>query len=392
MKNIQIILNAILSSEIFEYILIDRKYRIADFSDGVKKYVENEIEDGNDIRDYFPEIFGYETKIQKVFNDKESRYILETVKKNDYYINIHLNHYSDDILLILLHNITEITLSKLKLLQYSNENMLLYSTIKKILDSQNNYIIVTTDDEVEYANKRFLEYFSLKNTDELNERKLCTFIRASVPIESYNDLYEYAKDEEKQIYVRNDVFLVKATLLEKTYKLFTFSNITQLNNINKELENRINIDPLTNLYKKPYFDKKIKEKLECNERFAVVVIDLDNFKHINDKYGHIVGDKILQEFVRLVKANLRNDDLFSRWGGEEFLILIESDKQEEISHKIEALRALISQHRFNDVGHLTASFGITFSKEGDTIESLLKRADDALYRAKNLGKNRVVTL
>ena len=390
MKNIQIILNAILSQDVFEYILIDKKCRITDFSEGVEKYIGEKVRDGDDVRDHLPEIVGYEEKVQSVFDNEGSRYILETIDKNDYYINIHLEYYSRDIVLILLHNITEITLSKLELLQYSNENMLLYSTIKKILDSQNNLLVVTSNNIVEYANKKFLEYFSVKNLEDLKERKIHNFPLTSLPVKSFDELFDYAKDEEKQMTVGEDTFLVKATLLEKTYKLFTFSNITQLNNINQALESKINIDPLTGLYKKPYFDRRLKEEMKEKGRLTLVVVDLDNFKDINDKYGHIVGDKTLQEFAELIKKNLRKDDLFSRWGGEEFLMLIESDEREKMVQKMDKLRKLIDKHTFRTIGHLTASFGIALSKEDDTPETLLKRADDALYLAKKLGKNRVV--
>lgn len=391
MKSIKIILDTILSSELFEYILIDRHYRIRDLSEGVTVYLDPSVKIGDDIRDYLPEMVGYEHNIEEVFANKESRFILETVNKNDRYVNIRLNHFSHDVLLILLHNITEITLSKLQLLQYSNENVLLYNTIKKILDSQNNLLIVTTGQEVEYANKRFLEYFSFKSVDELNEREVCTFFKTTRPINSYDDLYAYAKDEEKQIFIRDDVFLIKAALLEKTYKLFTLSNITQLNNIHKDLEHKINIDPLTHLYKKPYFDKRVKKALQIKHPFSLVVIDLDNFKQINDQHGHLVGDKILVEFVELIRKNLRKDDLFARWGGEEFLLMIDSHNRQGIIRRLEHLKQAIEEHRFASVGDLTASFGLTLSKEDDTVESVLNRADEALYEAKSLGKNTVVS-
>ncbi|OQX50246.1 MAG: hypothetical protein B5M46_00935 [Epsilonproteobacteria bacterium 4484_20] len=390
MKNIQIILNAILSQDVFEYILIDKDHRITNFSEGVEKYIAEAIQAGDDIRDHLPEMVGYEEKVRSVFENKNNKYILETVQKNDYYINIHVEHYSHDIALILLHNTTEITLSKLELLQYSNENMLLYSTIKKILDSQNNLLVVTSNNRIEYANRKFLEYFGLESVDEIKERDAHNFGLTSLPIKDFDELYEYTKDEEKQLTIGEDAFLVKATMLERTYKLFTFSNITQLSNTNQLLEHKINIDPLTGAYKKPYFDEKLREELKKGTPFSLVVMDLDNFKDINDHYGHIVGDTILQEFTQLIKSNLRKDDLFSRWGGEEFLVLIKCKERDKIIQKIEKLREMLEKHSFETIGHITASFGITISRDGDSFEELLKRADDALYLAKKSGKNRVV--
>jgi len=360
MKNIQIILNAILSQDVFEYILIDKDCRITNFSEGVEKYIAEAINIGDDIRDHLPEMVGYEEKVRSVFKNKNNKYILETVQKNDYYINIHVEYYSQDIALILLHNTTEITLSKLELLQYSNENMLLYSTIKKILDSQNNLLVVTSNNRIEYANRKFLEYFSLKSVDEIKERDEHNFGLTSLPVKDFDELYEYT------------------------------SNITQLSNTNQLLEHKINIDPLTGAYKKPYFDEKLREELKKRIPFSLVVMDLDNFKDINDHYGHIVGDTILQEFTQLIKSNLRKDDLFSRWGGEEFLMLIKCKERDKIIQKIEKLREMLEKHSFETIGHITASFGITISRDGDSFEELLKRADDALYLAKKSGKNRVV--
>jgi len=390
MKNIQIILNAILSQDVFEYILIDRAYQITDLSENVTRYFGETLHRGDDVRDYLPEIVGYEDRIETVLEDEKSRYVLETVYKNDHYIDIHLEHYSKEKVLILLHNTTEITLSKLELLQYSNENQLLYNTIKKILDSQNNLLVVTSNNKIEYANKKFLEYFSLKSLDELKERNENNFSITSLPVSSFDELYEYAKEEEKELTIGEDTFLVKATLLEKTYKLFTFSKITKLCDANRALEAKINRDPLTGLYRKSFFDEKLAEALEYDQSVTLVIADIDNFKVINDRYGHLAGDRVLREFADLVGSQLRESDLFARWGGEEFLILFNCSKQEKIVEKIETIRQMIDSHVFDGVGHITVSFGVAASTENDTAYSLLERADKALYLAKKKGKNRVV--
>ncbi|BAF71796.1 diguanylate cyclase [Sulfurovum sp. NBC37-1] len=390
MKNIQIILNAILSQDVFEYILINRKYHITDFSEGVESYIGKNVQRGDEIYDYLPEIVGYEDRVASVFEDANNRYILETVYKNDHYINIHLEHYSHDIVLILLHNTTEITLSKLELLQYSNENILLYNTIKKILDSQNNLLVVTSNNRIEYANKQFLEYFSIRDLYHLKEREAYNFALTSLPVESFEELYEYAKEKERTLMVGKDTFLVKATPLEKAYKLFTFSKVTQLNEVNQTLKNKIDHDPLTGLYRKSFFDIKLHEKLDERKEAVLAIIDIDDFKKINDNYGHLVGDMVLLEFTDLIRKNMRANDLFARWGGEEFLILFECTDTGKIVKKIEQIRQIIEKHPFKTIGHLTASFGLSTSLKNDTLESLLERADSALYIAKKTGKNKLV--
>jgi len=390
MKNIQIILNAILSQDVFEYILIDKNYTITNFSEGLSNYIGTTPKVGDEVMDCLPELVGYEEKIDTIFDNEDFRYILETIHKNNYYINVHLEHYDDDTAMILLHNTTEITLSKLELLQYSNENTLLYSTIQKILDSQNNLLVVAHNNVIEYANKRFMEYFSLRSMDDLKDRTLYNFGLTSLKVNNFEELYEYAKDKEQKVTIGEDTFLVKATLLEKTYKLFTLSNITHLNNINQALKSKIDFDPLTGIYRKQFFDTKLIDELKEDSNFTLVVIDIDDFKKINDTYGHLVGDKVLKEFTSIIQSHLRQGDIFSRWGGEEFLILIKCYTKEPIIEKIEHIRQLIEKHQFDGVGSLTSSFGITISHSTDTIDTIYKRADEALYQAKKLGKNRVV--
>ncbi len=390
MKNIQIILNAILSQNVFEYILMNRDYRITGLSEGVEKYMETVPKVGEDIMVYLPELIGYEERIDSVFDNRDINYILKTIHKNEYYVNLHLEYYDDKNVMILLHNTTEITLSKLELLQYSNENMLLYSTIQKILDSQNNLLVVTHGNTIEYANKKFLEYFSIKSIEDIKERKQYSFDLISMKVKSFEELYEYANNQEQKVMIGKDTFLVKATLLEKRYKLFTLTNVTQLDNINQVLQGKVDFDPLTGVYRKQYFDERLKNEFKKNDNFILAVIDIDNFKNINDTYGHLVGDKVLKEFAQIIKNNLRKEDMIARWGGEEFLVFVKCDDEKMVLRKFEHIRQLVKSHTFTTTGSLTASFGVTLPRNGDTIDTIYKRADEALYRAKKLGKDRVV--
>ena len=355
-----------MSQDVFEYILIDKNYKIVKFSDGIERYIDAVPEEGDDALDYLPELIGYESRVEHIFNQSNIHYVIETVKKNNYYVNLYVEHYSSEIALILLHNITEITLSRLELLQYSNQNTLLYNTIQKILDSQNNLLFITHNNYIEDIDISYL------------------------PPEYFNHLYRYAKDKEQQISLGENTFLIKATLLEKTYKLFTLSNVTDLSSINQVLERNINHDPLTGIYRKHYFDKLLAEELQKEYAFSLVVIDIDNFKSVNDTYGHIAGDKTLQEFTAIIQKQLQHNDIFARWGGEEFLILIKHHQKEIIAEKVEAIRKSIEEHTFKDAGELTASFGIAVSKRNDTPTALFNRADEALYLAKGFGKNRVI--
>lgn len=150
-------------------------------------------------------------------------------------------------------------------------------------------------------------------------------------------------------------------------------------------------DPLTGLLNrrageyllKQYDDEKqISDKLLC-----LIMMDIDNFKKINDTYGHIVGDKILKSSSLLIKKSARSTDSVIRWGGEEFLIIVPDSRLKDALEFAERIRISLEQHEDSEVGHSTASFGVAELQFGEGIVSLLNRADKALYKAKLNGKN-----
>jgi hypothetical protein len=128
MKNIEIILNAVLKKNIIDYILVDKDLCVVSTSEGVSKYIGAMPMQGDDILNHLPEFIGSEDEIQKIFPDSTYSFILESVYKNEYYLNISAEYYSEDTVLVLLHNITDATLSKQKLLQYENELILTHNT------------------------------------------------------------------------------------------------------------------------------------------------------------------------------------------------------------------------------------------------------------------------
>lgn len=128
------------------------------------------------------------------------------------------------------------------------------------------------------------------------------------------------------------------------------------------------------------------------ETFSVILFDLDHFKQVNDKYGHLIGDKVLVEFVNLVEANTRSHDLVGRWGGEEFLIICPNTTAAEATMVAEQLRHKVNDFTFTSVGSLHASFGVAeYARKNVVPEELLSHADKALYFAKENGRNRVVS-
>jgi diguanylate cyclase (GGDEF)-like protein/PAS domain S-box-containing protein len=152
-------------------------------------------------------------------------------------------------------------------------------------------------------------------------------------------------------------------------------------------------DHLTQIYNRQKFDELFKQEIERSRRYGgpitLVIFDIDHFKQINDTYGHKSGDTVLTSLTRYVHHELRSSDIFARWGGEEFVILMPNTNYETTLHKTEHLRLGIKRLDIPDVGSVTCSFGVADVETAKEPEATLERADAALYRAKQTGRNRV---
>jgi diguanylate cyclase (GGDEF)-like protein len=162
----------------------------------------------------------------------------------------------------------------------------------------------------------------------------------------------------------------------------------------RELERLARIDPLTGIGNRRDFEDKLGEAFARLRRFgegsALIMLDIDNFKAVNDNYGHERGDAVLIEATGRLGAALRTTDSLSRWGGEEFAVLAARTAEGAVE-LAERLRAALSSAPFGDVGTVTVSLGVTLLGEGDEPDRAVERADRALYRAKAHGRNRVET-
>ncbi|MCG8619153.1 MAG: transporter substrate-binding domain-containing protein [Desulfobacterales bacterium] len=167
----------------------------------------------------------------------------------------------------------------------------------------------------------------------------------------------------------------------------------QLEEKNIALEELSVTDKLTGIYNRMKLDSAVTEEIGRYERykhpFGIILLDIDHFKSVNDTYGHQVGDKVLQEIARLLTTYTRKSDLVGRWGGEEFLIICPEIDNEKLTSLSEKLRRIIATHSFPIVSSQTASFGVASYKESESANTLIHRADQALYHAKNSGRNKV---
>lgn len=189
---------------------------------------------------------------------------------------------------------------------------------------------------------------------------------------------------------------------------------TQLKELNEHLEERVKIrthelnesvrqltqlastDHLTKITNRMKFNILLEQKIKEHERtkvpMSLVFFDLDYFKRVNDTYGHSVGDEVLIAFTQTVIENIRGEDIFSRWGGEEFIAIFNNCNGASAMHRSERLRKIIEKTFHPIAKQTTCSIGITEIKDSDNSDTVILRVDKALYQAKEEGRNRVVLL
>ncbi len=152
-------------------------------------------------------------------------------------------------------------------------------------------------------------------------------------------------------------------------------------------------DPLTGLHNRLLLEQTLVHEMARADRYnaplSLVLFDIDHFKKVNDTHGHQVGDGVLVQLSRFVPNLIRTSDFFVRWGGEEFLIVIPESDGAMAFRVAEKLREAISHVIFGPAGLITCSFGVTQYASGESAADFISRADGALYRAKNDGRNNV---
>ncbi|PLY06647.1 MAG: hypothetical protein C0625_08655 [Arcobacter sp.] len=284
---------------------------------------------------------------------------------------------------------------------------------KSILDAQDNIVILSTLTNIIEVNKKFLDYFGVSTlNDFLNKKEtlIDTFIReyglfASdkinedanwiLEIQKLNELDRIVKIPNKKGEER--VFTVNVDDYEHTgeHYVISFTDITQLKEKSNLLEYQANHDQLTGLFNRQKFNeifsKEIKREKRYQNSLCIITFDIDDFKNFNDDYGHMVGDEVLKVISKIVMNSVREHDSVARWGGEEFLVLLPQTQLNGAIQVAEKIRAAIEKYQDSVIpGQITASFGVTKLEKDDDEVSVLKKADEALYIAKNKGKNLVI--
>ena len=211
-----------------------------------------------------------------------------------------------------------------------------------------------------------------------------------------NNLESLSEDELRMIIIemfaeRNDNH-IENDLLQDLVRRYVDLN-HRLKDTLVEVEKLSNTDQLTGLNNRHYFVKAFERERRRYERygdlFTLIMFDLDHFKLVNDHYGHDIGDEVLKKTAYLTRICFRDVDIIARWGGEEFIVLISDTDLEEGLKVAERLRETIDIYDFDTIGHKTISLGVAEIAHRDTMEMVIKRADEALYEAKSSGRNKV---
>ena len=192
----------------------------------------------------------------------------------------------------------------------------------------------------------------------------------------------------------NALFIVLTLLAVLLTTIFTVMLFNERKK-QKEMHNFAVHDALTGIYNRhginEILNQKILEHKRTKNSLGLIFFDIDFFKRVNDTYGHDMGDYVLENIAKLVSDEIRTSDIFARWGGEEFIIFLPDTGLSDTVKVAEKLRKAIEKYAFSDIDSITCSFGVTVYKEGDTKTNFLKRADKLLYKAKESGRNCVIS-
>ncbi len=188
----------------------------------------------------------------------------------------------------------------------------------------------------------------------------------------------------------------KLELLNKELEKKVIERTKKLKDTQKKLIEQANRDPMTNLYNRRYFNEIIKSLLLIAKRtsqlFSLIIIDIDDFKNVNDTYGHSVGDRVINDLADIFRNTVRNSDISVRFGGEEFVIILPNTHLKEAEIIAKKLKDIVENNTIilKDGSRIkfTISLGVSqIQQDDESVETVLHKADEALYQAKNSGKN-----
>ncbi|MCF7858182.1 MAG: GGDEF domain-containing protein [Candidatus Cloacimonetes bacterium] len=276
----------------------------------------------------------------------------------------------------------------------TGERLDLCKQAKRMAVSQNNNDLILkilllqaeiykeTQDVEKYTDviHEYLQLYTLKNELEIEKTR---------------------KQISKQIFIRNSFMIGFLIILNLAFVFFVRYKLrsadqNKLKKANEKLKELSSKDPLTGLSNRRDCLEKINYEIVRSNRnnriFSIIMSDIDHFKSVNDNYGHNCGDYILQELAKILTKTLRKQDIVSRWGGEEFLLLLPETNLEGAKFAAEKIRTTIEKNKFfydKKAISITLTFGISEFAKDKTVDTCVREADTALYKGKHRGRNRI---
>ncbi|AFV97626.1 MULTISPECIES: diguanylate cyclase [unclassified Sulfuricurvum] len=279
--------------------------------------------------------------------------------------------------------------------------------LSKALEESGDTVVITdTEGKIEYVNRAFEQQSGYLAQEVIGHKP--SILRSG---EHQNSFYQHLWDTilSGETYrgvltnKRKDATLyhefktivpLKNKRQELTNFISTGKDITTRILFEHELEKAASTDPLTNAANRLQCNRWLKLATEhaqdSNISVALILFDIDDFKKVNDTFGHNAGDDVLSKIAEVVRSIVRSNDMFARWGGEEFVILQIDTPFEGTIALAERLKKEVEHATFKEVGQITVSIGVAQYNGVESIESFVKKADDAMYQAKTEGKNRVI--
>jgi diguanylate cyclase (GGDEF)-like protein/PAS domain S-box-containing protein len=276
--------------------------------------------------------------------------------------------------------------------------------IQSILDAQENIVYVAEHGSIIYANQPFFDFFAVASLEEFLQHESCIcgrFLKNNLSFTPSSLDGKVWIHEILALEKSKRIVAMKSSTQEKRFfsisikELISERYIITLNDISQSflrelfLKNIAYHDPLTGVLNRQYFYDYYDENRRNIETLGIIMIDLDYFKKINDTYGHAMGDEVLKQSAEAIQNSIRNDDTLIRWGGEEFIVLVNTAKNSQLISVSEHIRHTVSEILFETIPSITASVGATLLLEGEPFKTALERADKALYNAKANGRNRI---
>lgn len=283
--------------------------------------------------------------------------------------------------------------------------------LRAVLDSQSNIIMLSDSERIIAFNKFFKAFFSEEVTKRILDKSAClcdyfipyddSFVPTEKNEETFWGFQILKRDPIDRVVTLEDRHGKRHTFnvsidkyeLNDAYLVISLHDITLLAEESKTFEDQASYDPLTNLFNRRKFTYLLQQEIKRVQRYgeplSAIMLDIDFFKHINDEYGHLTGDKVLVKLATYIKEKSRAQDISVRWGGEEFIILLPHTDTGNAREKAELMCREIDSLDDSEIPHFTISLGVSSYRHDETDDDFIKRLDNALYAAKTGGRNRV---